>query len=183
MSSELSWDTELPRLKKLTMLATSTQTPDQLEPEGWWCWLVTTISTNWKNVHKLITPCSLNTVRLLTAQPPGWNPEPWGHWPTVAPFAWQSNKAISFYFAPNCLWDLTWHWCTEVGFWRFNHGLNEPQRTDSAEKLRAAYSSRAVILNWEWLVPHPWDIFQRPETFLEVPLGVMPMTGLLESTG
>ena len=42
------------------MLPTSTETPDQLEPEGWWYWLpLTSPPTNQKNVHELITP-SLN---------------------------------------------------------------------------------------------------------------------------
>ena len=36
--------------------------------------------------------------------------------PTVAPFAWQSNKAILFYFTPNCLQDLNWCWGTEARF-------------------------------------------------------------------
>ena len=36
---------------------TSTQSPDGLEPEGWWCRLpVTSPPANQKNVHKLITP-------------------------------------------------------------------------------------------------------------------------------
>ena len=30
-----------------------------------------------------------------------------GHEPTMFPFAWQSNKAIHFYFTQNCLWDLS----------------------------------------------------------------------------
>ena len=34
----------------------------------------------------------------------------------VAPFAWQSNKAILFYFTQNCLRDLTWPRCTEAEF-------------------------------------------------------------------
>lgn len=34
----------------------------------------------------------------------------------VAPFAWQSNKAILFYFAQNCLRDVTWPRCTEAEF-------------------------------------------------------------------
>ena len=49
------------------MLPTSTQTPDWLEPEGWWCWLaITSPPANQKSVHKLITPCSFNSIRLLT---------------------------------------------------------------------------------------------------------------------
>ena len=42
------------------LLSTSTETPDGLEPEGWWCWLPpTSPPTNQKNVHQLIKP-SLN---------------------------------------------------------------------------------------------------------------------------
>ena len=45
------------------MLPTSMLTPDCLEPEGWWCWLLTTSPlTNQKSVHKLI--------RHLTTLPP-----------------------------------------------------------------------------------------------------------------
>ena len=43
------------------LLTAITQTLDWLEPEGWWCWLsITSPKTNQKNVHKLITLCSLN---------------------------------------------------------------------------------------------------------------------------
>ena len=34
----------------------------------------------------------------------------------VSPIAWQSNKAILFYFTPNCLWDLIWHQHTRAKF-------------------------------------------------------------------
>ena len=58
-------DTETPtRWEKLSVkdgvLPTSTETPDRLEPEGWWCRLpLTSPPTHQKNVHKRITP-SLN---------------------------------------------------------------------------------------------------------------------------
>ena len=40
------------------MLPTSTQTPNCLKPEGWWCWFrLTSPPINQKNVHKLIMPC------------------------------------------------------------------------------------------------------------------------------
>ena len=49
-------DGMLPHKHTLTL----TLTPDQLEPEGWWCWLLhTSPPTHQKNVFKLITP-SLN---------------------------------------------------------------------------------------------------------------------------
>ena len=43
------------------LLTAITQSLGWLEPEGWWRWLSTTSPiTNQKNVHKLITLCSLN---------------------------------------------------------------------------------------------------------------------------
>ena len=36
-------------------------------PKGWWCWLLIILPpTIQENVQELITPCSLNTLRLLT---------------------------------------------------------------------------------------------------------------------
>ena len=66
-TTSLSWfaDTETPtRREKLTvnnsMLPISTQIPDWLEPEDWWCLLpLTSPTTNQKIVHELVTP-SLN---------------------------------------------------------------------------------------------------------------------------
>ena len=49
--------------------------------------------SNQKNVHELITSYSLNSVH-----PPGWDTQFWRHYLAVAFFAWQSNKAILFYF-------------------------------------------------------------------------------------
>ena len=55
------------------MLPTSTQTPDQLEPEGWWCWLsMTSPPTNQKNVHELVTLLFEHYDSSLPA--PGWLP-------------------------------------------------------------------------------------------------------------
>ena len=52
------------------MLPTSTETPDQLELEGWWCrLLLTSPPTNQKNVHELITP-SLNHFYKTPHYPP-----------------------------------------------------------------------------------------------------------------
>ena len=48
--------------------------------------------TDQKNVQELATPCSLNTDSSWPF--PGRDAELCGHWPAVAPFAWQSIKAI-----------------------------------------------------------------------------------------
>ena len=100
-------------------LPTSMYIPDQLEPEDWWCWLlISSPPTNQKNVHKLNMPCFLNTVRLLST------PSRVGHTVlrALAPFAWQSNKAILFNFTQNSVsaflfstgeqrlsFGITWH--------------------------------------------------------------------------
>ena len=37
-----------------------------MKPEGWWCWLqITSSPVNQENIHEPITPCSLNSIRLL----------------------------------------------------------------------------------------------------------------------
>ena len=62
------------------MLPTSTWTPDQLEPEGWWCWLpFTSPPTYQENVHEMISllepllwnfsHCSLQVLRALALCP------------------------------------------------------------------------------------------------------------------
>ena len=64
----------LHQVGKVTMLLRSTQTPDPLEPEGWWCWFpLTSPPTNQKNVPELITP-SLNHY----CKTPHY-PSKWGH--------------------------------------------------------------------------------------------------------
>ena len=45
--------------------------------------------------------------------------------PTVSSFAWQSDKAVLFYFTQNSLWDLISHQCTErLSFWHQVKGKN-----------------------------------------------------------
>lgn len=60
---------------------------------------------NQKNVYEQTMPCSLSTHKTHY-------PSRWGHnlevLATVAPFAWKSNKAISFYFTQNRCQELIW---------------------------------------------------------------------------
>ena len=46
-----------------------------------------------------------------------------GHHLSVPRFAWQSNKAILFYFMQESVWDSVQHWCTEAEFWASNSCL------------------------------------------------------------
>ena len=89
------------------LLPTSTQTPDQLETEDWWCWLsLASPPTNQKNVQELVKlSSSLNHYRKTPHHPLQvrthsfegssllWLPLP----------ARQSNKAILFYCIQNSL--------------------------------------------------------------------------------
>ena len=100
------------------------KTPDLLERESWWCWLlITSPPTNQKNVHELIMP-SLNHYYNQTF-PYSFQGRTYSFqgisslWP---PFAWQSSKAIFLYFTQNCLRDLIWCWATEARF-GFSRGL------------------------------------------------------------
>ena len=91
---------------------TLTLTSDQLEPEGWWCWLLhTSPPTHQKNVHKLITPSLNHETSYYLLQL--WIHNFLRQDPTVSPFVWQSNKAIHFYFTQNCLQGLIQHWYIE----------------------------------------------------------------------
>ena len=51
-------------------------------------------------------------MKVLTKSP--WVGTLWGQKPTVPLFAWQTNKAILFYFTQNCFWNSVWHWWTET---------------------------------------------------------------------
>lgn len=65
------------------------ETPDLLEPQGWWLWLPTTSPpTSQENIHELISPCSLNT---QTPHSPLWGRghSPWGTSLLCSHFAWQ----------------------------------------------------------------------------------------------
>ena len=50
---------------------------------------MTSLPTNQENVHELITPCSSNTVRLLTNPSKGGGHNPWGTSLLCPLFAWQ----------------------------------------------------------------------------------------------
>ena len=81
------------------MLPTSTETPDPLEQEDWWCWLLlTSPPTHQNKVHELIMPslncyCKASHSSLQGRMHTFVRQEP-----AVSPFTWQSNKAILFYF-------------------------------------------------------------------------------------
>ena len=50
---------------------------------------------------------SWSTSKILFTTSFGQKTQFWGHYPTVAPFAWESSKAILFDFTQNCcLWDF-----------------------------------------------------------------------------
>ena len=95
------------------MLPTGTQTPDQLELEGWWCWLLlTSPPTNQKNVPKLIMPLVNDYYKT-------------SHYPLqvgthgfegISPL-WPPLPSYSFLFHPKfCLRALIWCRGTEAGF-------------------------------------------------------------------
>ena len=46
------------------------------------------------------------TIIKLLAIPCRWNTKFWGHYTTVAPFAWQSNKATFFYFTKTLISEI-----------------------------------------------------------------------------
>ena len=80
------------------MLPTSTQTPDQLEPEGWWCWLsMTSPPTNQKNVHELVALLFEHYDSSLPA--PGW-----------LPLACKAVKAALSHFTQNGGQVSIWQW-------------------------------------------------------------------------
>ena len=58
-------------------------------------------------------------IKLLIKFPPGWDTVCEGHKPTVAPFAWQSNKAILFYFTQNAVSEI--RLCTGAQRSSFQH--------------------------------------------------------------
>ena len=99
------------------------KTPDLLERESWWCWLlVTSPPTNQKNVHELIMPSLNHYYKTFPYSFQGRTYSFQGISPLWPPLAWQSSKAIFFYFTQNCPWDLIWGWAIEARF-GFSRGL------------------------------------------------------------
>ena len=75
------------------MLPTSTNTPDPLEPAWWWCWFpITSPPTNQKNVHELVTPCSLKTPD-SSLPSPRWDKVFFFVFSRVSPTAYGSSQA------------------------------------------------------------------------------------------
>ena len=111
------------------VLLTNTETPDQLEPEARWFWLpLTTSPTNQKNVHKLIMTSLNHYYNHYSLTSPNLDTQFWGHYPTMTLFAWQSNKAILFYFTPNSVSKLIWYLGTEAGFGFISKNLNSDSK-------------------------------------------------------
>ena len=113
-----------------------------LETSPWW-------PTNPRLVHKLITLCSLNTMKLLTT-PPRWVTWPSGHEPTGAPFAWQSNKSCFSLLHPKlCLLvSICLSKCMEVG--------------NTIPRWAAMFSFKFIIVEkgqWIW-----WTVSSLPQS-------------------
>ena len=104
--------------------------PQTCRPQTSWTWRLmmltpTYLTTNPSEECKTVTALILiaypwpqaPTIRPLPI-PQGGGHSYWGASLLCFPFAWQSNKAILFYFTQNCLWDSIRHWCTEkLSFW------------------------------------------------------------------
>ena len=61
-----------------------------------------------EGMHSLVlisNPAPL-TIRLFTTPPPFLDTQFCGHYTAVSPFAWQSNKAILFYFTQNSVSEI-----------------------------------------------------------------------------
>ena len=102
------------------VLSASMKTPDQLEPEGWWCWLpLSPLPTN-QNIDKMFTP-SLNhyhkthyTLQVETHTYKGISPL----WPPLPAKTKEKPKLRKFCSTSSqtCLWDLILCWGTEARF-------------------------------------------------------------------
>ena len=96
------------------------RTSDQLESEGWWCWLPLTTPPpkNQKNIDKMFTP-SLNhyhkthyTLQVETHSYKGISPL----WPPLPAKTKEKPKLTKFCSTSSqtCLWDLILCWGTEA---------------------------------------------------------------------
>ena len=85
------------------VLPTSTETPDRLEPKGWWCWLpLTSPPYHQKNVHELIT-ASLNYDYKLLTSPSRLRYTTLAHHSSRCLAKQRSYPFLLFY--PNCIQD------------------------------------------------------------------------------
>ena len=118
-----------------------------------WCQPTQELSTSWS--------CPFPwTLKNFSPSPPGWVIQSWGQQPTVAPFAWQSNKIHSFLLHPK-LWvciSIQHRW-TEAEFWQQTHKQQKEKKEMDHIKILNFVLQRIPSRKWKGKLIHWEKIF------------------------